>query len=167
MTVSHDNSFHCSWRWLCAVIVALQYHFGIATMANENTRAEVFLQQAAPKESEKFVLRGVYFRRGTAEITHESLPVLETAVELLQERPTVWIRIEGHTDWPGNTADNQRLSEQRAQAVEAYLVRHGIGASRLNTAGYGASRPLTDDRSAEDRAMNRRIVLKIVEEAEK
>lgn len=125
------------------------------------------MQQAAPKKSEKFVLRGMYFRRGTAEITHESIPVLETAVELLQERPTVWIRIEGHTDWPSSAADNRLLSEQQALAVETYLIRRGIDASRLETLGYGASRPLIDDRSDEDRAMNRRIVLKIVEETEK
>lgn len=167
MTVSHDNSFHCSWRWLCAASVALQCHFGIAAMANEAIRAGMFMQQAEPQESEKLVLRGVYFRHGTTEITDESIPVLETAVELLQERPTTWLRIEGHTDWSGSVADNRLLSEQQAQTVETYLIRRGIDASRLETIGYGASRPLTDDRSDEGRAMNCRIVLKVIEKADK
>lgn len=167
MTMSHDNSFQCSWRWLCAASVVLQYQFGIAAMANEAIRVGMFMQQAEPQESEKLILRGVYFRRGTAEITDESRPVLETVVELLQERPTIWLRIEGHTDWPGSAANNRLLSEQQALAVETYLIRREIEASRLETIGYGANRPLTDDRSNEGRAMNRRIVLKVIEKADK
>lgn len=69
------------------------------------------------------------------------------------------LTIEGHTDASGSAAHNQTLSEQRAAAVKAYLVGKGIDAARLNTAGFGASRPVAANASELGRAQNRRVEL--------
>ena len=70
------------------------------------------------------------------------------------------ILVEGHTDNIGNPAANQRLGEARAGAVRDALVRRGIPAVRLETLGFGESRPLADNSSEAGRAANRRIDFK-------
>ena len=75
--------------------------------------------------------------------------------------------IEGHTDSVGTDAYNQGLSERRAQAVVTRLINtHGIAASRLSAVGYGESRPVVPNTSAENRARNRRIMAEVSVEVE-
>jgi len=71
------------------------------------------------------------------------------------------IRVEGHTDSTGSDAHNQRLSERRAAAVKNYLVSQGIPASKIETIGYGESRPIASNATKIGRAKNRRVVVKI------
>jgi OmpA-OmpF porin, OOP family len=66
--------------------------------------------------------------------------------------------LEGHTDANGKPAHNLALSKRRAEAVKAYLVAHGIATARLSTMGYGQSRPIADNGTADGRAQNRRVV---------
>ena len=121
-------------------------------------------QQPTPEASETLVLQGVTFPVGAAAIPHAATPVLETAVKLLKEHPQVRVRIEGHTDAPGNSATTQRLSAQRAVAVKEFLVRRGIDAARLETVGYGEQQPVTGTHTPADRALNSRVELKLIEE---
>jgi hypothetical protein len=67
------------------------------------------------------------------------------------------IRIEGHTDTIGRTAFNRSLSEARAAAVRDALIARGIPAERLQAQGFGAARPVADNRTDSGRALNRRI----------
>ncbi len=67
------------------------------------------------------------------------------------------IRIEGHTDSIASDAYNQRLSEQRAQAVRDWLVGHGIDTGALRVLGHGESRPVADNATAAGRQLNRRV----------
>jgi outer membrane protein OmpA-like peptidoglycan-associated protein len=67
------------------------------------------------------------------------------------------LRIEGHTDSTGSTRVNLRLSKQRADSVSEFLSSQGIDASRIQTAGYGAERPITDNSTAQGRRENRRV----------
>jgi outer membrane protein OmpA-like peptidoglycan-associated protein len=67
------------------------------------------------------------------------------------------IIVEGHTDSQGGAAYNQDLSERRAQAVREYLVTRGIAADRISSVGFGLTRPVADNGSAEGRADNRRV----------
>ena len=71
--------------------------------------------------------------------------------------PTVAIEIGGHTDSEGTPERNQRLSDRRAQSVYDYLTRKGVEAKKLVAVGYGETRPLVPNDSAENRAKNRRI----------
>ena len=65
--------------------------------------------------------------------------------------------IAGHTDALGSESYNYELSEKRARSVSEYLVRKGISSSRLSTMGYGKSQPVTDNRTPQGRARNRRV----------
>lgn len=81
----------------------------------------------------------------------------EVADALTKQSPESRIVVEGHTDSQGSAALNQDLSQRRAQVVRAYLVSHGIAADRLSSAGFGSTRSIADNKSAEGRANNRRV----------
>jgi OOP family OmpA-OmpF porin len=82
--------------------------------------------------------------------------VLAEVLRVMRDNPTLHVMVEGHTDSVGSDAYNQKLSERRANAVEAYLVRQGIDASRIDTRGYGETRPVATNSTAAGRAQNRR-----------
>ena len=82
--------------------------------------------------------------------------MLDGAVKTLRDNPSLHVVVEGHTDSVGSDAYNRKLSERRAKAVRDYLVREGIESSRLTTHGYGKSRPVASNDTAEGRAENRR-----------
>jgi OOP family OmpA-OmpF porin len=86
---------------------------------------------------------------------------LDEAVEILKKHPEIKIVIEGHTDSIGTIPYNQKLSERRAKAVYDYFISKGIDPSRMRTVGYGKLRPKADNSTAEGRAINRRVELKV------
>ncbi|MEM0385219.1 MAG: OmpA family protein [Nitrososphaeria archaeon] len=102
---------------------------------------------------------GILFVLDSAVIRPESRPVLEEMVSLLRSEPGWKLMIEGHTDSTGTAAYNQNLSEKRAAAVKDYLTAAGIPAERLQTVGYGATRPVADNATEAGRAQNRRVEL--------
>lgn len=97
------------------------------------------------------VLPTVLFKLGTPELLPEGLPALDQLAAELKARPLLKLRVAGHTDKIGEPEKNQVLSEQRAEAVKAYLVKAGIAAGRLSTIGYGDSRPLHPSPDARNR----------------
>lgn len=111
---------------------------------------------------DKLLLVGVNFAFDKSELLPESYPVLDKSVELLNETPGAKFEVEGYTDYVGTAAYNQQLSVERAQVVKAYLVSKGIDQSRLTTVGFGKNRPAEDNMTSEGRAMNRRIMFKII-----
>ncbi len=107
--------------------------------------------------------RKVQFILGSAKLTKVGMADLDKGAEVLISHPAINISIEGHTDNSGTVAGNQKLSEQRAAAVKAYLVTKGISADRMVTAGYGQTRPIADNKTSEGRAANRRVEFKIIQ----
>jgi len=105
------------------------------------------------------VLRGVNFKTASAELTHESFSALDEIVTQIQGSPTIEFEIAGHTDNKGNATKNQMLSQARAQSVANYFVVKGVDSKRLKVMGYGSSRPISSNKSAEGRALNRRVEL--------
>ncbi len=89
----------------------------------------------------------------------EKLNVLAT--RLRQTIKTDLIRVEGHTDSSGSDAYNQRLSERRAAAVKTYLLGRGVSHAKIETIGYGESRPIANNTTPAGRTKNRRVVVKI------
>jgi len=81
----------------------------------------------------------------------------QVAEALLKGDPGSSFVVEGHTDSQGKASANQALSVNRANAVRDYLVQHGIAADRITAAGHGPDRPIADNKTAEDRANNRRV----------
>jgi outer membrane protein OmpA-like peptidoglycan-associated protein len=88
------------------------------------------------------VLPTVLFQVGKPELLPESSPALNQLAAELKARPTLKLRVLGHADRVGEPEKNLVLSEQRAEAVKAYLVKAGIAAERISTVGYGDTRPL-------------------------
>ena len=75
----------------------------------------------------------------------------------MKDKPDLRVSVEGHTDSVGSVAYNQTLSERRAKTVRDYLVSQGIDASRITTRGFGKSKPIASNDTAEGRAENRRV----------
>ena len=73
--------------------------------------------------------------------------------------PSLKLEIQGHTDNAGAKDANLKLSKERADAVKASLVKGGITATRLTTAGLGDTQPVGDNKTDDGRASNRRVVL--------
>lgn len=99
----------------------------------------------------------IYFNSGSARLTNDSIPLLENLHDIVNRCPDLTIEIGGHTDSDGSDAANRALSERRAQAVNNYLVGQGIAPARLVTVGYGESRPVVSNDTAEGKRRNRRI----------
>uniref|UniRef100_Q07QP4 OmpA/MotB domain protein n=1 Tax=Rhodopseudomonas palustris (strain BisA53) TaxID=316055 RepID=Q07QP4_RHOP5 len=101
----------------------------------------------------------ITFQPRSAEISKESLPVLEKLGAILVQCPAVTIEVAGHTDGGGKKAKNQALSERRAEAVVASLTKAkiGVGSAKLTAVGYGSAKPIASNDTPEGRANNRRI----------
>lgn len=105
----------------------------------------------------KFITYGITFDVNKAAIKPESMGEINRIVSLMNENPTLKFSVEGHTDATGNAANNQKLSEQRAQAIVDKLVELGIKKDRLSAVGKGQTSPLADNGTEEGRAKNRRV----------
>ncbi|MEW6653859.1 MAG: OmpA family protein [Bacteroidota bacterium] len=112
--------------------------------------------------NDRIVLVGVNFAFDKAELQPESYPVLDKAVTLLTNNPEVNVEVEGYCDYIGSNAYNKELSVNRAITVKSYLVSKGIADSRLRTVGYGEQNPVANNKTEDGRAMNRRIVFRIM-----
>jgi OmpA-OmpF porin, OOP family len=106
----------------------------------------------------------VQFETGTAVIRPESDALLtDVARELGDHAEVKLVEVAGHTDSTGSAELNRRLSAERAHAVMAWLVAHGIAPVRLAAKGYGPDRPLADNATEEGRAKNRRVEFRVLE----
>lgn len=117
-------------------------------------------------EEEEKVLREAFdnleFETGKSIIRQESFNSLDELVELMKAKPAYRIYIAGHTDNVGNKKANQKLSEDRANAVKKYLVDKGIDTQRVKTEGFGDSRPVASNATADGRQKNRRVEFKVI-----
>ncbi len=117
------------------------------------------------KKDSKIVLRNVFFETGSAKLDPKSFVELDNLTKILTDNPTMKIEIGGHTDNQGSYALNQKLSQDRAQAVVNYIAQK-IDKSRLTFKGYAYDQPVADNATAEGRAQNRRVEFKIVSNEE-
>lgn len=106
-------------------------------------------------------LKNVTFAQASPEILPQSFAELDELAASLKANPALKLEIIGHTDTVGDPAMNQRLSEQRARAVVLYLVRRGVAESRMESKGYGGTRPLVSGTTESDRSKNRRVEIRV------
>ncbi len=99
----------------------------------------------------------VEFETKSYALTEKGKALLDEVLAALDAAPEIRVLIAGHTDNTGSADANQLLSEQRANAVLEYLVEHGQDPARFDTIGYGETRPIASNDTAEGRARNRRI----------
>ena len=110
----------------------------------------------APK---KLVLEGVNFDHDKVTLRKDAYPILDQAAEGLKEWGDVKVEVDGYTDSRGKDKYNLKLSQRRAEAVRNYLVSKGIAADRLTAKGFGETKPVANNKTAEGRFKNRRVEL--------
>lgn len=118
------------------------------------------IKEEVKKVFEK-ALNGIEFETGSAKIKKTSNKILDDVVKIMKENPSYKLSINGHTDNAGKADKNQKLSEDRAASVKAYLENKGVEASRLTSAGFGQTQPVADNKTAKGRAKNRRVEFKV------
>ena len=110
-----------------------------------------------------WVLGDVLFDFDKSVIKADATPILDHVAVVLKNNPGVKVSLDGHTDSVGSDAYNMGLSKRRANAVKAYLVKKGIDASRLSTAGFGESKPVASNDTDQGRSLNRRVEIRPVQ----
>ena len=105
---------------------------------------------------------GVTFDVGSASLKPEFRATLDKVAQSLIDYPNSLVDVYGHTDSTGSDAFNQTLSENRARTVMNYLISKGVPAARLRSQGFGETMPVASNDTAEGRAKNRRVEIKIV-----
>ena len=106
-------------------------------------------------------LHGLRFASSEAEIPAANDHLLAKVVQTIEDLPGAYLIIEGHTDNTGRDQKNMTLSQERADAVRAYLVEAGVDADRITTVGYGSAKPVSSNETEEGRRLNRRIEITI------
>ena len=86
----------------------------------------------------------------------------ELAQRLKGENKNVYLEIQGHTDASGGPAYNERLGEERAEAVRRFLSKQQIALNRMATVSYGEDEPVADNKTREGRAQNRRVAIVVL-----
>jgi outer membrane protein OmpA-like peptidoglycan-associated protein len=122
-------------------------------VGNDEQTASVF------EPSREWVIEGLKFKRGSADIEFNSIESLNVLVEHLKQNSKLTIQVNGYTDSVGSDESNLRLSQARADSVAGYLVEQGIENYRVKALGYGESRPLGNNQLEQGRLLNRRVAV--------
>lgn len=109
-------------------------------------------------------MHNITFEFNSARLTSNAQQLMGGVVSFLRSDPNVHLDISGHTDNVGGVAYNQKLSTARAREVRDYLIGYGIDGSRLHAEGFGKSRPIATNATAEGREQNRRVEFHITQQ---
>ncbi|HVM88539.1 MAG TPA: OmpA family protein [Puia sp.] len=106
--------------------------------------------------------KNIFFATGSSKLLAKSYKPLNEVAKILKDDSNLKLDIEGHTDNTGKPEKNQALSENRAKAVFNYLtIKGGIDTGRLSSAGFGDTKPIASNKTAQGKAKNRRVELKL------
>lgn len=128
---------------------------------NENKRIEKDIRLTPSGETIR--LDHLIFPQGKSEIDSKSFAELDEIVQMLKENDKMIIQLEGHTDSQGNPGSNLKLSQKRVDAVKNYLMKKGVSKNRVKTKAFGGTRPLRNEMTPEDRVLNRRVEMRILQ----
>ena len=103
----------------------------------------------------------ILFQIKSAALRSSSFQSLDAVAKILNEDAQVGLEIEGHSDNVGNANFNTKLSQKRADTVMKYLEKKGVASSRMTAKGFGSTQPVAENTTADGRAQNRRVVLKL------
>lgn len=102
-------------------------------------------------------IEGASFDTNSARLKPAASTKLQQVVDFAKRYPDADLKVNGYTDSRGSKAYNLKLSQRRADAVKAYLVKQGVSADRITTQGYGVEMPVADNNTKAGRAKNRRV----------
>jgi outer membrane protein OmpA-like peptidoglycan-associated protein len=108
------------------------------------------------------LLNNIYFETAEYELLTASFAELNKLKELMNQNPTLTILIEGHTDIIGDKKANMELSQKRVNSVKNYLISKGIDSKRIETKGWGSSKPLNANGNDDERKVNRRVEFRVM-----
>ncbi len=111
------------------------------------------------------VLKNILFARAKPDVLPSSYPSLLKLAKTLARKPDVVIQVEGHTDNVGDSEALLDLSLSRADAIRSYLILNGAKSNQVKTKGFGATRPITRNRSEIERSKNRRVEIRVLRQS--
>ena len=121
------------------------------------------VQVIEEQDSIRLIMPGnITFNTDSADINSSFYPVLNSVAKVLNKYSDSTVMVSGHTDNTGSADYNLNLSRQRAGSVAAYLQGQGVKESRFEVLGMGFSNPIASNATAEGRAQNRRVEIKII-----
>ncbi|WP_080060180.1 OmpA family protein [Spirosoma aerolatum] len=120
------------------------------------------VKMAPIKEGSVIRLNNIFFDTGKSELRPESGPELDRLVTTLNENPKMTIEVRGHTDNTGSNEINNKLSQDRADAVREYFISKGIEPDRVGSKGFGESKPVATNDTEAGRQQNRRVEFVII-----
>jgi peptidoglycan-associated lipoprotein len=146
---------------------ALNQHDAHLNQLDKSTKDALDRATAAGKLAEgKFLYEmvlsddSVKFPLDSSKLSPEAQQRLTDFAEKLKtDNRNVYLEIQGHTDATGKDAANERLGEQRAEAVRLFMNQHGVPLNRMSTISYGKADPVAENKTRAGRAQNRRVVL--------
>lgn len=136
-----------------------------AVDACPNSAAGITVDETGCRLQEVIVLREVVFATNSANLIGESEKNLSRVAATIARYPALKIEVAGYSDNRGSSLYNTKLSQRRADAVRGYLIGQGVAAGQLSAKGYGQESPIADNKTAEGRALNRRVELHILDQA--
>lgn len=123
------------------------------------------VKTASLQKNEVAIKQQINFEFGKSTILPDSFFILDEVTDILLRNPQLkQVRVEGHTDDVGGVERNQLLSEDRALAVAKYLIEHGVEPNRVQSQGFGLSKPIASNKTDAGRAKNRRVQFRIIEQ---
>ncbi|MFZ4262318.1 OmpA family protein [Sphingobacterium sp. HJSM2_6] len=137
-----------------------QYDLTNLAQSESNFQDSIYLEPI--QKGSISILRNIYFNSNEYQILPDSETDLNLLKEFLELNPKLIITIEGHTDHTGNSQNNQVLSEQRAAEVAKMLIQKGINKDRIQTKGYGDSKPIDTNDTEKGKQANRRTSFRIL-----
>lgn len=114
------------------------------------------------KVGSSVTLKNIYFEKASAILLSESMPELNKILQFMIDNPLMAIELSGHTSSEGRDDYNLQLSSDRALSIKRWLIDKGVNENRINTIGYGKTKPVADNSTEDGRKMNRRVELKII-----
>lgn len=133
--------------------------FEMQVVADDNKEVNLYVEEDIVELRK---LENLNFSRGSDEITSASYEELDGLAQWLNENPSIVIQLEGHTDFAGNAEANLRLSQARVESVKEYLINQKVKKNRIYTKAFGGTQPITQDRSDEAKARNRRVEVRVI-----
>ncbi len=127
------------------------------SISRDNTDIAILIENY-----DKFVLKNLIFDLSKSVIKSEAKKELDKLADIMKNKPSMKILLEGHTDTRGNAKKNQVLSEERVESTKKYLVKQGVLSNNIGTKGWGQNKPLIVTKDIEKGKINRRVEIQIL-----